>query len=267
MSSSVIILDCNACNWGSLCEQWPGDDLLKRLIASITVYANTHLSTSVNSKLIIVAAGSPLKNCVIFSSEATQKNDDVAELIDSSIRTALKVAANSEDSFVHTNYASAFAVGICYFSRFKQEFTNSIGRIVVINLSDASHGEQASLMNLFLSAQQLDLRFHVCSLAKTNPLLRQACDISGGVHRQVDQMDNVLQFLMRYCLGNSKQSQSLFVLRNHEKIDYQTSCFCHNQPVSLGFVCSVCLAVHCKRTLICSACRTVFKIPIKADKF
>lgn len=63
------------------------------------------------------------------------------------------------------------------FSRFKQELASTIGRIVVINLSDISHGEQASLMNLFLSAQQMDLRFHVCSLAKTNPLLRQVIQI------------------------------------------------------------------------------------------
>lgn len=89
------------------------------------------------------------------------------------------------------------------FSRFKQEISSTIGRIVVINLSDVSHGEQASLMNLFLSAQQMDLRFHVCSLAKTNPLLRQACDISGGVHRQVEQIENVLQFLMVIKFFNS----------------------------------------------------------------
>lgn len=67
---------------------------------------------------------------------------------------------------------------------------------MIINLSDISYGEHSKLMNLFLSAQQMDLRFHVCSLSKTNPLLRQACDITGGVHRQIDQIENVLQFLM-----------------------------------------------------------------------
>lgn len=85
-------------------------------------------------------------------------------------------------------------------SRFKRNFSSAIGRIIVINLSDVSYGEQASLMNLFLSAQQMELRFHVCSLGTTNLLLRQASDITGGVHRQIEQIEYVLQFLMVFSV-------------------------------------------------------------------
>lgn len=113
-SVSVVILDCNACSWGSLWEKWSKrDDIIKRLIASIIVYANTHLSTSVNSNLIIIGAGTPLKNRVIFSSEASQKSANISEQIDSAIRDALQMDVNSDEKFVHTNYASAFATGIC----------------------------------------------------------------------------------------------------------------------------------------------------------
>jgi hypothetical protein len=211
MTVAVLVLDCNTSSLGLLTEQWSQEDLIKRLIASVIVYINTHLSMSVSNHLMIVAAGAPLKNRVIFSSEAHQKSANVSDIIDKAIRNAIQADAQSGDKFAHTNYANAFATGICCkfldfclhlidyvsdYSRFKRESSNVIGRIVVINLSGVSHGEQASLMNLFLSAQQMNLRFHVCSLAKTNPLLRQACDITGGAHRQVEQIENVLQFLM-----------------------------------------------------------------------
>ncbi|KAI6184012.1 hypothetical protein M3Y97_00550500 [Aphelenchoides bicaudatus] len=196
MSTSVIVLDCNTSSLGLLCEEWSKEDLIKRLVASVIVYSNTHLSMSVNNHLLIVAASAPLKNRVIFSSEAHQKDADIAEAIDLAIRNAIQSDAQSGDRFVHTNYANAFATGICYFSRFKKGLNNAIGRVIVINLSEVSHEEQARLMNLFLSAQQMDLKFHVCSLAKTNSLLRQACDITGGIHRQVEEINSVLQFLI-----------------------------------------------------------------------
>lgn len=113
-SVSVLILDCNACNWGLLWEKWSKkNDIIKRLIASVTVYVNTHLSTSVNSNLIIIAAGTPLENQIIFSSEAAQKSPNITEQIDTAIRNALKADVASPDTFVHTNYASAVSAGIC----------------------------------------------------------------------------------------------------------------------------------------------------------
>lgn len=118
-SVSVIILDCNACSWGFLWEKWQKkEDIVRRLITSIVVYTNTYLSTSVSSSLIIIAAGSPLENRVIFSSEACQKDVDISEKIDIAIRSALKVSTESDEKFVHTNYSSAFATGICCKSNF-----------------------------------------------------------------------------------------------------------------------------------------------------
>lgn len=113
-SVSVLVLDCNACNWGLLWEKWSKkNDIIKRLIASITVYVNTHLSTSVNSNLVIIAAGAPLEDHIIFSSEAAQKSSNITEQIDSAIRKALKADVASADKFVHTNYANALSAGIC----------------------------------------------------------------------------------------------------------------------------------------------------------
>jgi len=37
-------------------------------------------------------------------------------------------------------------------------------------------------------------------------------------------------------------------------VDYRTTCYCHGNPVSVAFACSVCLAVHCHITPICDSC-------------
>ncbi|XP_026688241.1 general transcription factor IIH subunit 3-like, partial [Diaphorina citri] len=45
-------------------------------------------------------------------------------------------------------------------------------------------------------------------------------------------------------------------------------CFCHHELIDIGFVCSVCLAIYCKLSPICTTCEVVFKLkaPMKAVK-
>ena len=35
-------------------------------------------------------------------------------------------------------------------------------------------------------------------------------------------------------------------------VDFRASCFCHKRPVSVGFVCSVCLSIFCERRAACA---------------
>ncbi|CAD5211250.1 unnamed protein product [Bursaphelenchus okinawaensis] len=263
MSCLILVVDCNSNSWGHLVEKWHSDLLLKNVIGSIIILANSHLPLSAGNRLLLVSTGSPIQNKVLFSSEFASKSVSVASEIDSNLRRAIEASARSPDAYTHTNYSSSFALAVCHFNRFKRENSKAAGRIVVLNLSPESHAEQSKLMNLFLGAQQQNLRIYVASLSLTNPMLRQASDVSGGIHREVKSVEDLPDFFTRYCLGNSKEAQDAFALRNFEKIDYQASCFCHNQPVSLGFVCSVCLAVHCQYIPICVACGTAFKVTRK----
>lgn len=49
-------------------------------------------------------------------------------------------------------------------------------------------------MNLFLGAQQQNLKIHICSFEVTNPMLRQASDVTGGVHKEIHNVDDVPDF-------------------------------------------------------------------------
>ncbi|CAD5215607.1 unnamed protein product [Bursaphelenchus xylophilus] len=263
MSCSIVVVDCNSSSWGQLIEKWGSDKLLKKVIGSLIILANSHLPLSAGNRMLLVAAGSCLQNKVLFSSEFISKSVSVASEIDANIRKAIEMSARSSESFTHTNYSSSFALAVCHYNRFKRENPKADGRIIVLNMSPESHAEQSKLMNLFLGAQQQNLCIHVASLSLTNPMLRQASDVTGGVHREIQTVDDLPDFFTRYCLGNSKEAQDAFAIKNFEKIDYQASCFCHNRPVSLGFVCSVCLAVHCQYIPICVACGTAFKVARK----
>ena len=82
------------------------------------------------------------------------------------------------------------------YQRYKRETIDSIGKVVIINLTSDLSEEQNVLMNLFFSANQNSLEVSVAALNNgVVPILQQACDITSGTH-MIATSDNLLQYLM-----------------------------------------------------------------------
>jgi transcription initiation factor TFIIH subunit 3 len=84
-------------------------------------------------------------------------------------------------------------------------------------------------------------------------LLRQGCDITGGIYFKLPPT-GLLQHLFWLFLPGVKDRKKL-ALPDRPPVDYRASCFCHHNLVDVGFVCSVCLSVFCKFSPICSTCQ------------
>lgn len=105
-----------------------------------------------------------------------------------------------------------------------------------------------AFMNVFFTAQKLEIVIDVCALDKTLSLLQQGCDISGGQYLCLNQLEGLLQYLLWIFLPNP-QTRNKLVLPTATKVDYRAACFCHRELMDIGFVCSVCLSS--KLHLIC----------------
>ncbi|KAG5329140.1 TF2H3 factor, partial [Acromyrmex charruanus] len=100
----------------------------------------------------------------------------------------------------------------------------------------------------------------VCSLDQELTLLQQGCDITGGNYLKVPQLAGLLQYLLWVFLPDPSVRSKL-VLPPPVKVDYRAACFCHQELIDIGYVCSICLSIFCKFSPICTTCHTVFKMP------
>lgn len=113
MSCSVIVIDCNANSWGCISEKWKSEEVMKKTIASTILLTNSHLFSSAGNRVIVVAAGSPIRHKVLFNSEALPKDVSAADEIDRNVRKAIQASARSNEDGAFTNYSASFALAVC----------------------------------------------------------------------------------------------------------------------------------------------------------
>lgn len=66
----------------------------------------------------------------------------------------------------------------------------------MVSGSGDSASQYMNYMNVFFTAQKLDVVLDVCALDQHLSLLQQGCDITGGKYLKVPQITALLQFLL-----------------------------------------------------------------------
>lgn len=114
MSFLGVIVDCNACNWGSfLDKQIDKSKSFQNLLSAILSFCNAHLITSLNNQLLVVAGGINDRDKKLFSSGTKSTENQLGE-IESRIREALiKSAHENKNALIMSNYAAAVSLTIC----------------------------------------------------------------------------------------------------------------------------------------------------------
>ncbi|TKR78022.1 hypothetical protein L596_018896 [Steinernema carpocapsae] len=46
------------------------------------------------------------------------------------------------------------------------------------------------------------------------------------------------------------------------EVDYSALCHCHGENVTIGWVCTTCLAVQCQFSPICPVCKSVYRLKV-----
>lgn len=113
MSFLSLIVDCNPCNWGAFLEHENTTETFQHVLSAIISFCNTHLVSSINNRLLLLAGG--VKNHKkLFSSTNCTDMGNAIHKIQTSLRNILSQVANdSENVSSFSSYAAAISLSIC----------------------------------------------------------------------------------------------------------------------------------------------------------
>ncbi|KAF5284301.1 hypothetical protein FQA39_LY04594 [Lamprigera yunnana] len=267
ISLLVIVLDTN-----------PGQRIIRensqtltQCVDSIIAFGNSHLMQKSQNKLAVMACHAKSSEFIYpgmgkpLDIRQIDGQYEVFTLVEKTIKNNLyKIIAGESTGFSNESLlAGALSMALCYIHRIQR--TKPAGcrlnnRILVVTGSGDSAFQYMSYMNVFFTAQKHNIVIDVCALDQHLSLLQQGCDITGGLYLKIPQLQGLLQYLLWVFLPEPPIRPKL-VLPPPVKVDYRAACFCHQEMVDVGFVCSVCLSIFCKFSPICTTCHTVFKMP------
>jgi len=195
--------------------------------------------------------------------------------VNNSIRDKVKdLILNKSQGVVYPEslLAGALCKALCYINKMIKDGQGSqklSARLLVVTASGDYASQYMNFMNVFFTAQKLNVVLDACMLQNDSGLLQQGCDLTSGIYLKITQLEGFLQYLLWLYLPEP-YLRKMLTLPPPIKVDFRAACFCHRNLIEIGYVCSVCLSIFCNFSPICSTCQTVFKFlgppPPKAKK-
>ncbi|CAI2347507.1 unnamed protein product [Caenorhabditis sp. 36 PRJEB53466] len=283
MSTLSVLIETSSCSWGKLAAE-NGNRTIGILLRALVSFCNAHLAQSASNQLLIFAFGRNIDKKMIYSS-ARSEDRDCSSIVVQRVRDILNTDALNKEDRIGVPLGPAMAHAFCHMKKFSkvsstEQCADSLGpqatssaentetttekvttRAVIISMTPIIGREHGSLMNLFFSAAKQSICVDVISMGEdvTGGVLQQAADITGGLFVHVKKPQALLKTLMTNMLTDP-QYRDAFSHLSLNSVDYRASCACHQQLVSSGWVCSVCLSVLCQYTPICKVCKAAFTI-------
>lgn len=122
--------------------------------------------------------------------------------------------------------------------------TGLLSRILVLSVSGDLASQYIPMMNSVFAAQRLRIPIDIIKLAGDTVFLQQASDATKGTYMQLKEPRGLLQYLMIAFLSDQRARRAL-VQPSMDVVDFRAACFCHQNVVEMGFVCSICLSIFC----------------------
>ncbi|XP_042408191.1 general transcription and DNA repair factor IIH subunit TFB4-like isoform X1 [Zingiber officinale] len=166
-----------------------------------------------------------------------------------------KAVASSVSSLL----SGSLSLALCYIQRiFRSGTRHPQPRILCLQGSPDGPEQYVAVMNAIFTAQRSMIPIDSCVMGvQHSAFLQQASYITGGVYLKPQHLDGLFQYLSS-VFATDLQSRSFLQLPRPAGVDFRASCFCHKKTIDMGYVCSVCLSIFCKRHKKCSTCGSDF---------
>lgn len=116
-----------------------------------------------------------------------------------------------------------------------------LSRILVLSVSGDLALQYIPMMNSVFAAQRLRIPIDIIKLAGDTVFLQQASDATKGTYMKLKEPRGLLQYLMIAFISDQRARRTL-VQPSMDVVDFRAACFCHQNVVEMGFVCSICLS-------------------------
>jgi transcription initiation factor TFIIH subunit 3 len=169
-----------------------------------------------------------------------------------------------------TPIAGAISLALTYANRIERDPSlrgRVKSRVLVVQASEDDAEQYVPMMNAMFAAQSSNIFIDcLCLNEKESSFLQQAAFVSGGVYAKPEKSkkgagDETREDLLERALCSflpDRFSRRFLRPPRAGSIDFRSSCFCHGNRISKGFVCSVCLSVFCAKEGTCQTCGAVF---------
>lgn len=132
---------------------------------------------------------------------------------------------------------------------------NFPARIIVFSVTPDDSSHAISTLNAIFAAhkQNITIDSVFISYLNSSPMLQAAAELTNGCYFKLHCEDDLPRVLLSSLLVDAPFREEL-KLPKLVRIDHKATCFCHKRPQSIGYVCSVCLAVFCEPQQPCQMC-------------
>lgn len=138
--------------------------------------------------------------------------------------------------------------------------SNFPARIVVFSLTEDTPSQVLPTMNAIFACHKQSITIDSVFLSKTgkySPLLQVASELTSGYNCSISTLSELQRLMLTVLLVDAPLRLEL-KMPKLVHVDHRATCFCHKRSISLGYVCSVCLAVFCEPCQPCSICGVSF---------
>ena len=132
-------------------------------------------------------------------------------------------------------------------------------RIIIFSLTPDSSSQVFATMSAIFACHKQGIIIDSCFLSRTasSPLLQSAADLTNGWHSNIRNKAELQHALLTTLLVDGPMRDQL-TMPKLVHVNHTATCFCHNRLISIGYVCSVCLAVFCEPSSECRVCGITF---------
>ena len=168
-----------------------------------------------------------------------------------------------------TSISGAISLALTYANRIERDPSlrgRVKSRLLVVQASEDDAEQYVPMMNAMFAAQSSNIFIDcLCLNEKESSFLQQAAFVSGGIYAKPEKSkggpaasrEDLLERALCSFLPDRFSRRFLRPPRAGS-IDFRSSCFCHGNRISKGFVCSVCLSVFCEKDASCRTCGATF---------
>lgn len=185
----------------------------------------------------------------------------------------------------YSKVIKALSKSLCFLNYVKEAETKTTisNRIFLVYNSQIDPEKFNELMNLIFVCQHREIVIDAFILnSKKHQFLRQATNKTNGLFiygnksksSQEPMNRGILQYFLQGFLISGYEREN-FYMPQIISTEFSATCSCHNETINLGWICSVCFAIYCKREKeatkgICKFCKVRydkedFNIKVKVE--
>uniref|UniRef100_A0A6B2LEQ5 General transcription factor IIH subunit 3 n=1 Tax=Arcella intermedia TaxID=1963864 RepID=A0A6B2LEQ5_9EUKA len=237
----VLVLDLSG-------SRWKGDHKgldLSTLLQNLALFWRSYFLLDARNKLALIAYDQELVSFLVSSEDVTKQQtfEEVVQVFNTNLTKFLSHHKKFDVPLEQpTRLATALSMALSYSNKANLKLQELESRFLVLSVSPEPSVHSISLMNIVFTAKKMNIPIDCCILSCPSLFYPQASHITQGIHLDLSPTPALLLPSLLSTFLCDPYSRQHLPLPKLSSVSLGSSCFCHQRPLTLGFVCTYCLS-------------------------